>query len=70
MLIGILLLVAGLTGLAWPIITYTKTEKVVDLGSVEITAEREKHISVSPIVGGLAAVAGLVMIVSGSRRTA
>ena len=67
-LIGVLLLVAGLAGLAWPVITYTKTEKVVDLGPVEVTAEREKHVPVPPIVGGLAAVAGLVIIITSSRK--
>jgi hypothetical protein len=67
-LLGVILLVAGLAGLAWPVISYTKTEKVVDLGPVEVTAEREKHVPVPPIVGGLAAVAGLVIIVASSRK--
>jgi hypothetical protein len=67
-LLGIILLVAGLAGLVWPAITYTKTEKVVDIGPVEVTAEREKRLPVPPIVGGLAAVAGVVIIVAGSRK--
>jgi hypothetical protein len=67
-LFGVILLVAGLAGLAWPVISYTRTEKVVDLGPVEVTAEREKHVPVPPIVGGLAAVAGLVIIVASSRK--
>ena len=68
MLLGVILLVAGLAGLAWPVISYTKTEKVVDIGPVEVTAEREKRVPVPPIVGGLAAIAGLVIIVAGSRK--
>ena len=67
-LLGVILLVAGLAGLAWPVISYTKTEKVVDLGPIEVTAEREKHVPVPPIIGGLAAVAGLVIIVASSRK--
>ena len=67
-LFGVILLVAGLAGLAWPVISYTKTEKVVDLGPIEVTAEREKRVPVPPIVGGLAAVAGLVIIVTSSRK--
>ena len=67
-LLGVILLLAGLAGLAWPVISYTKTEKVVDLGPVEVTAQREKHVPVPPIVGGLAAVAGLVIIVTSSRK--
>jgi hypothetical protein len=67
-LLGVILLIAGLAGLAWPVISYTKTEKVVDLGPIEVTADREKHVPVPPIVGGLAAVAGLVIIVTSSRK--
>ena len=67
-LLGALLLIAGLVGLASPMITYTKTEKVVDIGPVEVTAEREKHVPLPHIVGGLAAIAGLVIIVAGSRK--
>jgi len=68
MLLGVILLVAGLAGLAWPVISYTTTEKVVDIGPVEVTAEREKRVPVPPIVGGLAAIAGVVIIVAGSRK--
>jgi UDP-N-acetylmuramyl pentapeptide phosphotransferase/UDP-N-acetylglucosamine-1-phosphate transferase len=68
MLLGVILLVAGLAGLAWPVISYTKTEKVVDLGPIEVTAEHQKHVPVPPIVGGLAAVAGLVIIVTSGRK--
>ena len=68
MLLGVILLVAGLAGLAWPVISYTTTEKVVNIGPVEVTAEREKRLPVPPIVGGLAAVAGVVIIVAGSHK--
>lgn len=67
-LLGVLLLVGGLAMLAWPAITYTRTEKVVDLGPVEVTAERQRRIPLSPVAGGLAAVAGLVLIVSSRRK--
>jgi hypothetical protein len=67
-LLGVILLVAGLLGLAWPVINYTTTEKVVDIGPVEVTAEREKRLSVPPIAGGLAAVAGVIIIVTASRK--
>jgi uncharacterized membrane protein HdeD (DUF308 family) len=67
-LLGIILLVAGLAGLAWPVITYTRTEKVVDLGPIEVTREDKERVPVPPIVGGLAAVAGIIIIVAGSRK--
>ena len=67
-LLGVILLVAGLAGLAWPVISYTKTDKVVDLGPIEVTAQHQKHVPIPPIVGGLAAVAGLVIIVTSGRK--
>jgi uncharacterized membrane protein HdeD (DUF308 family) len=67
-LVGVLLIVGGLVALTWPVISYTKTDKVVDLGPVEITANREHHVPIPPLVGGLAVAAGLVMIIS--RRNA
>jgi hypothetical protein len=67
-LLGVILLVAGLAGLAWPVISYTKTDKVVDIGPVEVTTERKERVPVPPLVGGLAAVAGVIIIVAGSRK--
>lgn len=67
-LLGVLLLVGGLVALALPAITYTRTEKVVDIGPVEVTAERQRRIPLSPVAGGLAAVAGVVLIVSSRRK--
>ena len=67
-LLGVLLLVAGLVGLASPMISYTKTDKVVDLGPIEVTAQHEKHVPLPPLIGGLVAVAGVVIIVAGSRK--
>ena len=67
-LVGVLLIVGGLAALALPVISYTRSEKVVDIGPVEVTADRTRHVPVPPLVGGLAVVAGLVLIVS--RRNA
>jgi uncharacterized membrane protein HdeD (DUF308 family) len=66
---GIVLLVIGLASLAWPVIQYTTTETVVDIGPVEVTAERQRRLPIPMFVGGLSAVAGLVLLVAGARRT-
>jgi len=67
-LVGVLLIVAGLAALTWPVISYTRTEKVVDLGPVEVTADRERRVPVPPLVGGLAVAAGLILVVSSRRH--
>ena len=68
MWVGVILIVAGLAGLTWPVISYTRTEKVVDIGPVEVTADRTRRVPVPPIVGGLAVAAGLILVVSSRRH--
>ncbi len=68
-LVGILLIVLGVVGLAVGGINYTRREKVIDIGPIEATAEKHERIPVSPIAGGLALAAGVVLLVAGNRRT-
>jgi hypothetical protein len=49
-------------------ITYTKEEKIAEIGPFTATAEREKSIPLPPVLGGLALVAGTGMIVVGYRK--
>ena len=67
-IIGVLLIVIGLIGLIWGGISYTREEKVLDLGPIEATAQRRETIPVTPVVGGLALVGGIVLLVAGRKR--
>ena len=66
-IVGILLIVFGVVALALGGITYTKREKVLDIGPIKATAEHEKTIPLSPIVGIASLAGGIVLIVAGSR---
>ncbi len=68
-LFGIILLVVGALLLAYQGFTYTTREKVIDVGPVHVTAEREKTIPLQPLIGALALGSGLVLLVLGLRRT-
>ena len=68
MLVGIILIVLGIVALAYQGITYTTKEKIVDLGPIEATAEREKTIPMPPILGGLALIGGVILVAVGGRR--
>ena len=66
-LIGVLLVVFGIVALVLGGITYTKREKVLDIGPIKATAEHEKTIPLSPIVGIASLAGGIALIVAGSR---
>ena len=65
MLIGIVLIVLGVVALAYQGITYTTREKIIDIGPIHATADTKKTIPISPILGGLALVGGIVIVVRG-----
>jgi hypothetical protein len=68
-IVGIVLIVVGLISLAYGGITYTSREKVLDIGPIEATAERERTVPMPPILGGVALVAGIGLLVMGSKKS-
>ena len=67
-LTGIILIVIGIVAFAYQGITYTTREKVVDLGPIQVTADKTKTIPLPPIVGAIALVGGIVLLVMGSKK--
>jgi short repeat uncharacterized protein DUF308 len=67
-LLGIILIVVGIVAFAYQGITFTTREKVVDLGPVHMTAERTRTLPLTPIVGAIALVGGIVLLVTGSKK--
>ena len=67
-LIGIILIVIGIVAFAYQGITYTTREKVVDIGPIQMTAEKTKTLPLPPIVGGITLVGGIVLLVMGSKK--
>jgi hypothetical protein len=68
-IVGILLIVIGLTAAVWGGFTYTKREKLVDIGPIEATRTTERHIPIPPIVGVVTLVAGVVLVAVGRRAS-
>ncbi len=68
-LIGIVLIVIGIFAFVYQGITYTTRDKVVDIGPIEMTAEKTKTIPLSPIVGGIALAGGIVLLVVGIKKS-
>ena len=68
-LVGIALIVLGIVAFAYQGITYTSREKVIDIGPLHATADTQKTIPLSPLLGGLALVGGIVLVVVGAKKT-
>ena len=66
-LIGILLIVFGIAALAVGGFSYTKQEKVLDIGPLQATREEHKTIPLSPIVGIASVAGGIALVFAGSR---
>ena len=67
-IIAIILIALGIAAFAYQGITYTTREKVVDLGPIQVTAEKTKTLPLPPIVGAIAIVGGIVLLVIGSKK--
>ena len=67
-IVGVVLIVIGIIALAYGGISYTKREKVLDIGPIEATTERRETIPLPPLLGGLALAGGVVLLIVGSRR--
>jgi hypothetical protein len=67
--IGILLVIPGLIALAVPSITFFTTERAVDTSFFTVDVQKPHTIILNPLVGIVAAVAGVAMILA-PRRSA
>ena len=68
MIVGVLLIVLGVIALGYEGITYTTREKVLDIGPLKASVDKKKTIPLSPALGALALVGGIVLVVVGARR--
>ena len=66
--LGILLIVLGALALAYQGFTYTHQEKVLDVGPIHATAEKQDHVSIPPIVGALTLAGGIALVVFGAGK--
>jgi uncharacterized membrane protein len=65
--LGIVLIVIGVVLFIWTGFTYTKKEKIIDAGPIQVSADREKSVNWPPYAGGVVLVAGVIIFL-GSRK--
>lgn len=69
-IVGIVLIVIGIVALAYGGFSYTKREKVLDIGPIEATTETRETVPLPPVLGGLALVGGIVLLIVGAKSRA
>lgn len=67
-LVGILLIILAVVAFSYQGITYTKREKVLDIGPIQATTEKKETIPLPPILGALALAGGIILVFVGSKR--
>jgi uncharacterized membrane protein len=68
-IVGIVLIIIGVIALAYGGFSYTKREKVIDAGPLQVSADKKQTVPLPPILGGLCLVGGIGLVVAGNRRT-
>jgi hypothetical protein len=67
LVLGIILLVLGVIGLAHPSFNYHQQEEVAKVGPFKATVEEQKSAQVPPAVSIVALTVGIVLVVISSR---
>lgn len=68
-LVGIALILLGIVAFAYQGISYTSREKIVDVGPLQASVDTKKTIPLSPLLGGLVLVGGIVLVVVGNKKS-
>jgi len=66
--VGIVIIILGIVMLLYTSFNYVTTEKVVDIGPIEINQQVNHPIKWSPIIGVILALGGVVLIVINSKK--
>ena len=68
-IVGIILIIIGIISLVYGGFTYTKREKVLELGPIQATEEKQHTIPFPPLLGGICLAGGIVLLLVGSRKS-
>ncbi len=66
--LGIIMIVLGIVLLIWTGFTYTKKEKVIDAGPIQVSADKQETVNWPPYVGGIVLIAGVVVFISSRKK--
>ncbi len=59
------LIVLGSLGLLWGGFTWTRSEKIVDIGPIEVSRDKKSNIPIPPLLGLAGVAAGVILLTRG-----
>jgi len=66
-ILGAVLIVFGVIGIAYGGLTYTTKETVLDMGPIQATRDKSHSVPLPPVAGAVALAGGIFLVVSGSK---
>lgn len=66
---GLILVIIGAVLLIWTGFTYTKKEKIIDAGPIQVSADKEKTVNWPPYAGGIVLLAGAIIMFSSRKNS-
>ena len=68
--VGVLLVIIGVTILIFRGFSYTTTREAVKVGPIGITTQEKRSFPIPPVVGGVLVVGGIVLLIASGRTRA
>jgi hypothetical protein len=69
-ILGFVLVILGILALLYGGISYNRQRTVLDVGPFKATATEQKNIPLSPIIGGIVLLSGILLFVIPRKRLA
>jgi len=66
--IGLILIVIGAVMLIWTGFSYTKKEKIIDAGPIQVSADKQETVNWPPYLGGLLVIGGIAIVATAKKR--
>jgi len=66
--LGAILLAVGIIMLIWTGFTYTKKEKVIDAGPLQVSADKQHTVNWPPYAGGILVIGGIILLLAGKKK--
>jgi uncharacterized membrane protein HdeD (DUF308 family) len=68
-LLGIAFILLGIVAFTYQGGSNQSREKIIDISSIQATADTQKTILIPPLLGGLMLVGGIVLVVAASKKS-